>query len=84
MIKEHPHRTAFFTVLVPELCCLLLSTSYHLFMAQVKHYDFWLRFDVRFHLLLQQPKNISRMLSVKVNACCLPAGVSHAALHFTS
>ena len=45
-VKEHPHKAAFFTVLVPELCCLLLSTCYHLFMAQVKHYDFWLSFDV--------------------------------------
>ena len=48
-LKEHPHRVAFFSVLVPELCCLLLSTAYHLFMAQVKHYEFWLKFDVRTH-----------------------------------
>jgi hypothetical protein len=45
-IRDHPHKSAFFMVLVPELCCLLLSSAYHLFMAQVKHYDYWLKIDV--------------------------------------
>jgi predicted membrane channel-forming protein YqfA (hemolysin III family) len=45
--NDHPHKLAFYTVLVPEMMCLLLSSAYHLFMAQVKHYDTWLKIDVR-------------------------------------
>lgn len=43
---ETQHRAVFLTVLLPELLCLLLSSAYHLFMAQVKQYDFWLKVDV--------------------------------------
>lgn len=49
---DHPHKVAYFTVIVPEIICLLLSSAYHLFMAQVKHYDMWLKIDVRCLCLL--------------------------------
>eukprot|EP00892_Ulva_mutabilis_P010760 jgi/Ulvmu1/8056/UM004_0293.1 len=45
-LSSHPHKLAFCTVLVPQIVCLLLSTAYHLFMAQVKHYSAWLRIDI--------------------------------------
>jgi len=48
LCSSNPHKLAICTVLVPQILCLLLSTTYHLFMAQVKHYHAWLRIDVRF------------------------------------
>lgn len=47
LCSTHPHKLAFCTVLVPQILCLLLSTTYHLFMAQVQDYEAWLRIDVR-------------------------------------
>lgn len=45
--RDTRHSGAFLRMVVPALACLLLSTAYHLFMAQVKHYRFWLTADVR-------------------------------------
>lgn len=45
--SQHVHWGAFLSVLVPEALCLLLSSAYHTFLAQVSHYFFWLRVDVR-------------------------------------
>lgn len=48
--SNSPDKLALCTVLVPQIVCLLLSTTYHLFMAQVKDYEAWLRIDVRFQM----------------------------------
>jgi predicted membrane channel-forming protein YqfA (hemolysin III family) len=49
MRSSHDHAAAYFFVLLPEAVCLLLSSAYHTFMAQVKDYSLWLRVDVRSH-----------------------------------
>jgi hypothetical protein len=44
---DRPHAAAHLRAVVSMLACLLLSSGYHLFLAQVKHYYQWLQADVR-------------------------------------
>ena len=62
MHLDAPHSDAFLRMVVPALACLLLSTAYHLFMAQVKHYRFWLTADVRTHSRCNMPGGRTMML----------------------
>jgi predicted membrane channel-forming protein YqfA (hemolysin III family) len=44
---DEPHAGEHYRILIPALVCLMLSTCYHMFMAQVRHYRIWLTLDVR-------------------------------------
>jgi predicted membrane channel-forming protein YqfA (hemolysin III family) len=47
LIRDEQHLAVHWSVLLPEFCCLMLSTTYHTFMAQITHYHAWLKADVR-------------------------------------
>jgi hypothetical protein len=70
-----PHAGAHLRAVASILACLLLSSGYHLFMAQVKHYYRWLKIDVRSHFLnwnlwlealVHTPRNVKEVMVMSV------------------